>query len=42
MQQEDPMSCSTRKNMALDLTIFPPYNSKIDTAKEEINVFISI
>ena len=41
MHQEDPISCSTRKNMALDLAFFPPYNSKqveIGTAKEEIHV----
>lgn len=41
MQQEDPISCSTRKNMALDLAFFPLYNSKqfdTGTAKEEINV----
>jgi len=41
MQQEDPISCSTRKIMALDLSFFPPNNSKqfeIGTAKGEINV----
>lgn len=41
MQPEDPISCSTRKSMTLDLAFFPPYNSKqfeIGTAKEEINV----
>ena len=41
MHQKDPISCSTRKNMALDLAFFPPYNSKqveIGTAKEEIHV----
>lgn len=41
IQQEDPISFSTRKNRVLHLAFFLPYNSKqfeIHTAKEEIHV----